>query len=156
LALGQNNVLEWSYMSTRGILLQWICSYTNCVVVQNRYNNYFIKNKSVFRLLTDFFCLYNYEFWLSLCKIVQSSVILLLPLLDTVKNSWFGVKQQPTWYVTNIAILSLNSWNCHSIYKYCNLLKVYRLSELNLFVYIESCKYSMFYTNKMFWTRNQV
>jgi hypothetical protein len=34
----------------------------------------------VFRLLTDFVCLYNYEFWLSLCKIVRSSVILLLPL----------------------------------------------------------------------------
>ena len=35
---------------------------------------------SVFRLLTDFVCLYTYEFWLSLCKIVRSSVILLLPL----------------------------------------------------------------------------
>ena len=35
---------------------------------------------TVFRLLTDFVCLYNYEFWLSLCKIVRSSVILLLPL----------------------------------------------------------------------------
>ena len=35
---------------------------------------------SVFRLLTDFVCLYNYEFWLSLCKIVRSTVILLLPL----------------------------------------------------------------------------
>jgi hypothetical protein len=32
-------------------------------------------------LLTDFVCLYNYEFGLSLCKIVRSSVILLLPLL---------------------------------------------------------------------------
>ena len=32
-------------------------------------------------LLTHFVCLYNYEFWLSLCKIVRSSVILLLPLL---------------------------------------------------------------------------
>jgi hypothetical protein len=32
-------------------------------------------------LLTDFVCLYNYEFWLSLCKIVRSSVIFLLPLL---------------------------------------------------------------------------
>ena len=31
-------------------------------------------------MLTDFFCLYTYEFWLSLCKIVRSSVILLLPL----------------------------------------------------------------------------
>jgi hypothetical protein len=35
----------------------------------------------VFRLLTDFVCLYTYEFWLSLRKIVRSSVILLLPLL---------------------------------------------------------------------------
>ena len=34
----------------------------------------------VFRLLTDFVCLYTYEFWLSLWKIVRSSVILLLPL----------------------------------------------------------------------------
>jgi hypothetical protein len=31
-------------------------------------------------LLTDFVCLYTYEFWLSLCKIVRSSVILLLTL----------------------------------------------------------------------------
>ena len=37
---------------------------------------------SVFRLLTDFVCLYNYEFWLFLYKIVRSSVILLLPLLN--------------------------------------------------------------------------
>jgi hypothetical protein len=28
---------------------------------------------TVFRLLTDFVCLYTYELWLSLCKIVQSS-----------------------------------------------------------------------------------
>ena len=35
---------------------------------------------TVLRLLTDFVCLYTYEFWLSLCKIVRSSVILLLPL----------------------------------------------------------------------------
>jgi prepilin signal peptidase PulO-like enzyme (type II secretory pathway) len=39
---------------------------------------------TVFRLLTDFVCLYNYEFWLSLCKIARSSVILLLPLFITV------------------------------------------------------------------------
>ena len=32
------------------------------------------------RGLTDLVCLYNYEFLLSLCKIVRSSVILLLPL----------------------------------------------------------------------------
>jgi hypothetical protein len=38
---------------------------------------------TVFRLLTDFVCLYTYEFWLSLCKIARSSVILLLPLSTT-------------------------------------------------------------------------
>ena len=36
----------------------------------------------VFTVLTDLFCLYNYEFWLSLCKIVRSSVILLLSLFN--------------------------------------------------------------------------
>ena len=35
---------------------------------------------TVFRLLTDFVCLYTYEFWLSLWKIVRSSVILLSPI----------------------------------------------------------------------------
>ena len=46
---------------------------------------------TVFRLLTDFVCLYTYEFWLSLCKIVRSSVILLLPLfaLTLVFSVWF-------------------------------------------------------------------
>jgi hypothetical protein len=46
---------------------------------------------TVFRLLTDFVCLYNYEFGLSLCKIVRSSVILLLPLFTTElgqKTAW--------------------------------------------------------------------
>jgi hypothetical protein len=36
-----------------------------------------------FRLLTDFVCLYTYEFWLSICKIVRNSVNLLLPLLTS-------------------------------------------------------------------------
>jgi hypothetical protein len=35
--------------------------------------------------LTDFVCLYTYEFWLSLCKIVRSSAILLLPLFISYK-----------------------------------------------------------------------
>ena len=37
---------------------------------------------TVFRLLIDFVCLYTYEVSLSLCKIVRSSVILLLPLCE--------------------------------------------------------------------------
>ena len=32
------------------------------------------------------YCLYNYEFWLSLCKIVRSSVILLLPLFKEMQS----------------------------------------------------------------------
>ena len=35
-----------------------------------------------FPFLTDFVCLYTYEFWLSLCKIPLSSVILLYTLID--------------------------------------------------------------------------
>ena len=52
-------------------------------------------------LLTDFVCLYTYEFWLSLWKIVQSSVVLLLPLfMDCHKTSFndktkfFGIGNQ--------------------------------------------------------------
>ena len=41
---------------------------------------------TVFRLLIDFVCLYTYEFWLSLCKIVRSSVILLLLLCSRDKT----------------------------------------------------------------------
>ena len=46
-----------------------------------------ISGFTVFRLLTDFVCLYNYEFGLSLCKIVRSSVILLLPLFIEINNT---------------------------------------------------------------------
>jgi hypothetical protein len=43
------------------------------------------------RMLTDFVCLYNYEFWLSLCKIVRSSVILLLPLFSLFDLPFFHI-----------------------------------------------------------------
>jgi hypothetical protein len=36
------------------------------------------------------------------------------------------------------------------------MLKAYSRSDWFFFVYIKSCQYSMFYTNKMFWTRSQV
>jgi hypothetical protein len=51
---------------------------------------------TVFRLLTDFVCLYTYEFWLSLWKIVGSSVILLLPLFKgchTTDSIYFGLQK---------------------------------------------------------------
>ena len=65
------------------------------------------------------FCLYNYEFWLSLCKIVRSSVILLLPLCKNPTGS-VGLVQVDLiiislkitlfspWYSWKIAELALN------------------------------------------------
>ena len=58
---------------------------------------------SVFRLLTDFVSLYNNEFWLSLCKIVRSSVILLLPLIIHVYPV-FG-SNIPKYYITCISTI---------------------------------------------------
>ena len=46
-------------------------------------------SRLIHRLLTDFVCLYNYEFLLSLCKIVRSSEILLLPLLSNNLSNLF-------------------------------------------------------------------
>jgi hypothetical protein len=48
-------------------------------------------------LLTDFVCLYTYEFWLSLCKIVLSSVILLLPLYLVAKYN------HPCYYIYTLS-----------------------------------------------------
>ena len=46
-------------------------------------------------------CLYTYEFWLSLCKIVRSSVILLLPLLTRVYMRFVLLNRVP-----NVACIS--------------------------------------------------
>jgi hypothetical protein len=59
----------------------------------------------LFRLLTDFVCLYTYEFCLSLCKIVRSSVILLLPFFsknDTLNRKYVmkSIKQTQTIFYT--------------------------------------------------------
>ena len=65
-------------------LLHWVwCCFENCFTCFVQVLLY-ILFFTVFRLLTDFVCLYTYEFWLSLCKIVRSSVILLLPSLAIV------------------------------------------------------------------------
>ena len=65
---------------------------------------------TVFRLLTDFVCLYNYEFWLSLYKIVRSSVILLLPLFS-IDYCSFEVIQQII--VFNYEIIFCQFSNCY-------------------------------------------
>ena len=46
--------------------------------------------------MTDFVCLYTYEFWLSLCKIARSSVILLL-LLFTIRCEKYITAKTFTW-----------------------------------------------------------
>ena len=69
------SVISWylsyhlSFQKNMGVLNFFLCVYILVITVF-----------TLFRLLTDFVCLYTYEFWLSLCKIVWSSVILLLPL----------------------------------------------------------------------------
>ena len=49
-----------------------------------------------------FVCLYTYEFWLSLCKIARSSVILLLPLFDMYSDIKLG---QITSVVSDICLI---------------------------------------------------
>ena len=63
-------------------------------VIFSRYSGFLrvITVFTVFRLLTDFVYLYTYEFWLSLCKIVRSSVILLLPL-STNKTDHYDIAE---------------------------------------------------------------
>ena len=92
-------------------VLPILCLYLNTVIVnrnesgmfgalQSDSTHHFFRNAygyqvrvitvfTVFRLLTDFVCLYTYEFWLSLCKIVRSSVILLLPLFRSIDRASF-------------------------------------------------------------------
>jgi hypothetical protein len=59
---------------------------------------------TVFRLLTDFVCLYNYEFWFSICKIVRSSVIVLLPLSNKANRRKRQIQH------TNTRQLSFLAW----------------------------------------------
>jgi hypothetical protein len=78
---------------------------------------------TVCRLLTDFVCLYNYEFWLSLCKIVQSLVILLLPIV--VKAVTWGNNEEYLRYFKN---QTPNYWyRKHNINQETNLITIYLL-----------------------------
>ena len=66
----------------RGTHLSQVIKSQNTIIytVVNVLNIYIYTVFTVFRLLTEFVCLYTYEFSLSLCKIARSSGILLLPL----------------------------------------------------------------------------
>jgi hypothetical protein len=96
--------IKHSELSIVWLFIYSLCSYEWFLFVHNLKSDsthHFFRNVctksgslrfSVFRLLTNFVCLYAYEFWLSLCKIVRSSVILLLPLLNTTNTNllWFS------------------------------------------------------------------
>ena len=72
---------------------------------------------TVFRLLTDFVCLYTYEFWLSLWKIVRSSVILLLLLFANLHVA------------RNITVKFLEVWNKFN--NFCTLVTMATSAILN-------------------------
>ena len=59
-----------------------------------------IKVFTVFRLLTDFVCLYTYEFWMFLWKIVRSSVILLLSLSTWGMMAVICQLQDVSWWLS--------------------------------------------------------
>ena len=79
---------------------------------------------TVFRMLTDFVCLYTYEFWLFLCKIVRSSIILLLPLFPiTHQNCQFD-----SWTVVFHTDVSENSYCCRNPILHISTLNIPRQS----------------------------
>ena len=83
----------------------------SCPYYIHRWNlNRIVSVFTVFRLLTDFVCLYNYEFWLSLCKIVRSSVILLLPLFSANVIGYFGYQYTSKPVESNILTVTIQSW----------------------------------------------
>ena len=64
---------------------------------------------SSLHLLLSVICLYNYEFWLSLCKIVRSSVILLLPLST---SRWIPISIAQSLFVSLCFTLSTRVTEC--------------------------------------------
>jgi hypothetical protein len=67
---------------------------------------------SVFRLLTDFVCLYNYEFRFSFCKIARSSVILLF-------TSHIDNKIFLTFFLTSLSLYIFTIWKSIAYNRFC-------------------------------------
>jgi hypothetical protein len=91
---------------------------------------------TVFWLLTDFVCIYNYEFWLSLCKIARSSVILLLPLCLMLPENCEN-RNDP-----DLVQAFLKKWWVESDFKAPNL-------PLSLRLKVSSCHYNSIYNNNL-------
>ena len=81
---GQTMIYKSVHLSHVNCYYIWVISYA-CYYL-------FMINKAVpFPVVNWFVCLYTYEFWLSLCKIVRSSVIFVLPLfrnITEIVRSW--------------------------------------------------------------------
>jgi hypothetical protein len=112
-------------------LVLWVCRVpTGFGINSATYGGVFIvihfmkENKLVIissiSLLTDFVCLYNYEFWLSLCKIIRSSVILLLPLFSF-SHFVFSYKLScDVNLVPPVTILAASNWIFSNLFiKFC-------------------------------------
>jgi hypothetical protein len=109
---------------------------------------------TVFRLLTDFVCLYNYDFWLSLCKIVRSSVILLLPLFQVkqiLRNVSIILSTRNKLCLqsdSNPFLLDISGGNIQCVH----LVFEYRLlKQLIIFINMKLLGYSLFSWNTIYW-----
>jgi hypothetical protein len=80
-----------------------------------------------FRLLIDFVCIYTYEFWLSLCKIVRSSVILLSPLWSV-----YAVKKLETNYQAQFQNGSQVDNTVDVLHRYMLNFKFYHVTDILL------------------------
>ena len=89
---------------------------------------------SVSRLLTDFVCLYTYKFWLSLCKIVRSSVILLLPLFSPyIEVSYSCVQMTKDGSANYIMVQSWLLFHYYVLWWLCMLSIIYILLRSSAF-----------------------
>jgi hypothetical protein len=80
---------DWFFL----FIYLWVLTFSGWWLI---FSVYILMSFDVFRLMTDFFCLYTYEFWFSLCKIARSSVILLL-LLFTIRCEKYITAKTFTW-----------------------------------------------------------
>jgi hypothetical protein len=73
---------------------------------------------TVFRILTDFVCLYNYEFWLSLCKIVRSSYHIRWRKCQKYFYVTYWQKKFLTFF-TSLSLYIFTIWKCITYIFFC-------------------------------------
>jgi hypothetical protein len=95
--------------------------------------------------ITDFVCLYNYEFGLSLCKIVRSSVILLLPLFSYFMFAWYyfsmfskiflrhTLTNKLLTLLTSLSLYIFTIWKCIAYNFFLQRRNIFQWSQKNYF-----------------------